>query len=342
MKAENGQSDNGGDNSSAANPLSRQADSEPASASSSGPVRRNRTVNRKSPYPAASPNQSAGRWQHDRYISSDITSATLPSTTTLPPPLLPTLLPAPTSSSTIQRVVGDTIHLTNLHHDVKPDDLYDIFSPLGHIRSHTVHFDERGRSLGTATITFTRPEIAEAAVAEFDGAEIDGKVMSVKLVGQLVQQRLGGGAGGGSGGPMVGSYLDQLNPAAAAMMLPAMLQMMAGGMSAATQQLQRQQAGGGKGSRDRAGQRGDKQRGEDRGKGKEQSKAAGAAAGDKAAVAGKGGRGKQERPPVTAEDLDAEMESYHTQRNATSTTAAGESSSAAGAPPAEISTAAVE
>ena len=325
QRADGGQterSENGENGSSTApNPLSRQADSNAASASSSGPIRRNRAVNRRAPYPTssslASDNQTAPRWQHDRYISSDIPTATTASG-------LPLLAP-----TTVQRVVGDTIHISNLHHDVKPDDLHDIFAPLGHIRSHTVHFDEKGRSLGTASVTFTRAEVADAAVAEYDGAEVDGKSMSVKLVGQVVQQRLGGG--GGAAGATVGSFMDNpmLNPAAA-MMLPAMLQMMAAGLPPAThsnaqQQQQRRQQAGGRG-RDQAGQRGEKYKADDRGKGREQGKADGAAAG-KGGASGKTGRGKQEKAPLTAEDLDAEMESYHTKRNAS--TGAGAATDAA-------------
>ena len=231
---------------------------------------------------------------------------------------------APTSSSTIQRVVGDTIHLTNLHHDVKNGRSVRYFLTTRSAYAVIPYtFDERGRSLGTATITFTRSEIADAAVAEFDGAEIDGKAMAVKLVGQVVQQRLGGG------GSMAGSMLDPMLNPAAAMMLPAMLQMMAAGMppvphinNPSQHQQQRQQAGGR--GRDRAGERNEKRKGDDRGKGREQSKADGAAAGK---AGGKGARSKQEKAPLTAQDLDAEMESYHTQRTATaSSTASGSES----------------
>ena len=291
-------------------------------------MRRNRRTDRKSPYPtsatSSASNQSAGRWQHNRYMTTDVPTSA-PTLSMIPSSL------QPHTAATIQRVVGDTVHITNLHGDVKADDLFDIFAPLGHIRSHVVHFDERGRSLGTATVSFQSADVADAAVAEFDGAEIDGKAMAVKLVGHVVQQRLGGG-GGGAGGE---AYMDAMtNPAAAAaMMLPAMMQMMAAGLPLAgrhngQQQQQRQQAAG-KG-KDRSGQQGGKQKGEEKGRGREQKKADGAApsAAGKDAAGGKGGRGRKERAPVTSEDLDAEMESYHTQRNASAQPATAESSAA--------------
>ena len=61
----------------------------------------------------------------------------------------------------------------------------EIFEKVGSIKSAVVNYAQNGVSLGTATVTFRRSADADKAAAEYDRAEVDGKPMYIKLIGQL-------------------------------------------------------------------------------------------------------------------------------------------------------------
>lgn len=88
---------------------------------------------------------------------------------------------------TESKVRGDTVFVSNLDKDVNQEDVYDIFSRVGSVRTATVNYDQSGTSLGTAEVTFNTSKDAETAVREYDGAEVDGRVMNVKLIGSFVR-----------------------------------------------------------------------------------------------------------------------------------------------------------
>jgi hypothetical protein len=56
---------------------------------------------------------------------------------------------------------------------------------VGSIKSAVVNYSQNGVSMGTATVTFRRSADADRAVRDYDGAEVDGKPMVIKLIGQL-------------------------------------------------------------------------------------------------------------------------------------------------------------
>ena len=87
------------------------------------------------------------------------------------------------------RVRGDTIFVSGLDREVNQDDVYDIFNRVGSVRSATVNYDQHGQSLGTAEVTFTSGKDAETAVREYDAAEVDGKIMNVKLIGSFIKTK---------------------------------------------------------------------------------------------------------------------------------------------------------
>lgn len=66
------------------------------------------------------------------------------------------------------------------------DDVKEIFQEIGPVKSCTVNYNASGQSTGTATVVFVRKADAERAVAEFDEAEVDGRVMKLLLVGSVV------------------------------------------------------------------------------------------------------------------------------------------------------------
>ena len=278
-----------GHSNGAAHPLARDG------GASSGPVRRERSSQRAAPYPARAGPDSGGQWAHDLFQQT-LNPPPLP--TPLPLALLPSLslpLPTPFSSSVpthVQRVVGDTLSISNLPSDVTSDDLSDIFSPLGTVLDCVVHYDAGGRSLGTAAVRMARAEQAERAAEELDGAEVDGKEIMVKLVGQVVSQLVGGVGvglprGGGMGVRMLGGG--------------------GGGGGGGQGGVQGRGQGGGRGGREAGkGGRGGRDGGGQRDGGGRGGRDGGAPGGR--------GRARQQAAPVKAEDLDAEMDSYHTTR----------------------------
>lgn len=86
-----------------------------------------------------------------------------------------------------QRVVGDTIRVSNLDPRNGEEELRYIFEKIGPITRITVNFNQNGQSNGTAEVQFGSNIAAENAVQQLDQAEVDGRLMYVQLVGQLVQ-----------------------------------------------------------------------------------------------------------------------------------------------------------
>jgi len=61
-----------------------------------------------------------------------------------------------------------------------------IFFSVGHIKTASVNYDSSGQSTGTATVVFSSTKSAEKAVKDFDRAQVDGKTMSLRLIGQVI------------------------------------------------------------------------------------------------------------------------------------------------------------
>ena len=143
---------------------------------------------------------------------------------------------------------------------------------MGSIKSAVVNYSQNGVSMGTATVTFRRSADADRAVREYDKAEVDGKPMSIKLIGQLstvpvvvkkrkpqppqlpvaVQQQPQFGLGVGAGFGLPAAVAPQggaaaFNPFAAGLAFPAALggfpqQQFAGGFSSSFPQQQKSAA----------------------------------------------------------------------------------------------------
>ena len=307
-------------------------------------MRREKTNRRKAPYPTSRASSGGGGgggadsaaaapWSNDLYqapalpltlggpthaqiqkVLSALLSSFPSSSSPLPlPPLVvaafaPLILVLPSAPSPPpSQVVGDTLAISNLHREVNADDLRAIFSPLGPIRHCAVHYSQDGRSLGTASVTYRRAEDAERAADEFDGAEVDGREMRIKLVGQVVTQPLV--LHGGAAAP----------PAFNPLLMPMLAAGAATGDGGQGGRLGRGQDG----RRGRGGREGGQQgRGERRERGKQTQAGGGGSEGGRGGGRGKagGGRGgRKERAPVKAEDLDAEMDSYQTARQGSAT-----------------------
>ncbi|CAL0332254.1 unnamed protein product [Lupinus luteus] len=138
------------------------------SGSGPGPARRftNRAVNRAAPYSTAKAPETA--WQHDLYADQALNLAAA--------------YPAQGGrASSIE--TGTKLYISNLDYGVSNDDIKELFSEVGDVKRHTVHYDRSGRSKGTAEVVFSRRADAVAAVKRYNNVQLDGKPMKVEIVG---------------------------------------------------------------------------------------------------------------------------------------------------------------
>ena len=75
------------------------------------------------------------------------------------------------------------IIVSNLDYGVTSDDVMELFQDIGAVRSAHVHYDEAGRSLGTAEVVYERRVDAVAAKQKYHGLNLDGRPMDISLVG---------------------------------------------------------------------------------------------------------------------------------------------------------------
>jgi len=58
-----------------------------------------------------------------------------------------------------------------------------LFSEEGELESYSIHYDQFGRSKGTAEVVFTRQSEALAALKRYNNMKLDGKTLQIELVG---------------------------------------------------------------------------------------------------------------------------------------------------------------
>jgi len=75
--------------------------------------------------------------------------------------------------------------ISNLDYCVTTNDIQELFEDIGAVRVARVHYDESGRSLGTAEIVFERRVDAITAQQKYNGLNLDGRPMDIRLVGSV-------------------------------------------------------------------------------------------------------------------------------------------------------------
>lgn len=91
------------------------------------------------------------------------------------------------------------LYVGNLSFNTTNQDLNELFGAIGTVESTNVIEDrETGRSRGFGFVEMANKADGEAAIAQLNGKEVDGRELKVNEA--KPQERSGGGGGGGRGG----------------------------------------------------------------------------------------------------------------------------------------------
>ena len=92
------------------------------------------------------------------------------------------------------------LYVGNLNFKTTGEDLQELFGQVGTVESASVVMDrDTGRSRGFGFVEMATKEEGEAAIAQFNGKEFNGRNLSVNEA-RPREDRGGGGGGGGRGG----------------------------------------------------------------------------------------------------------------------------------------------
>lgn len=93
------------------------------------------------------------------------------------------------------------IYVGNLSYNTTEDLLREAFEAYGQVTAATVIKDKySGRSRGFGFVEMPSSEEAQAAIAGLNGADMDGRTLTVNEARPRSEQRRGGGGGGGRRG----------------------------------------------------------------------------------------------------------------------------------------------
>jgi cold-inducible RNA-binding protein len=89
----------------------------------------------------------------------------------------------------------------NLSFNTTENDLQEAFAAHGQVVEANLMMDRMtGRSRGFAFVTYSTPEEAQKAIAAMNGAQLDGRALTVNIA-RPKEERPGGGGGGRDRGP---------------------------------------------------------------------------------------------------------------------------------------------
>ncbi|CAI8612027.1 unnamed protein product [Vicia faba] len=73
------------------------------------------------------------------------------------------------------------LYLSNLDDRVSNEDIHLLFSEEGVLERYSIHYDQFGRSKGTAEVVFTRQSDALSALKRYNNTRLDGKPLQIEL-----------------------------------------------------------------------------------------------------------------------------------------------------------------
>ncbi len=98
--------------------------------------------------------------------------------------------------------MGSRLYVGNLSYSTTEDKLREAFQPHGNVVSATVLLDRMsGRSRGFGFVEMSSDEEAQKAIAAMNGADVDGRALTVN---EARAREEGGGSRGGGGGRFQG------------------------------------------------------------------------------------------------------------------------------------------
>ena len=93
------------------------------------------------------------------------------------------------------------IYVSNLGFNVQDEDLKEFFTPFGEVTSAKIINDrESGKSRGFGFVEMSDDEAAKKAIADLDGATVEGRAIKVMEAKPKEDKPRGGGFRGGGGG----------------------------------------------------------------------------------------------------------------------------------------------
>jgi len=93
------------------------------------------------------------------------------------------------------------LYVGNLSFQTTESDIRSTFEACGSVESVTIITDrDSGRSKGFGFVVMEEPEAADKAIATLNGAQLDGRTLTVNEAKPMVKKAFGAGGGGGGGG----------------------------------------------------------------------------------------------------------------------------------------------
>lgn len=78
---------------------------------------------------------------------------------------------------------GVEVEVSNLQNTVEKEDIAVLFGRNGKVKSVTMELDSHGKGTGRAFVMMDSKDGAYAAVREYDGVKLDGKPMTIRVIG---------------------------------------------------------------------------------------------------------------------------------------------------------------
>ncbi len=96
--------------------------------------------------------------------------------------------------------MGKKLYVGNLPFTTTDQDLGEIFTQVGQVASAKVIMDrDSGRSKGFGFVEMTSDEEAQNAITQFNGAQLNGRPLTVNEARPMAPRASGGGFGGNHG-----------------------------------------------------------------------------------------------------------------------------------------------